>query len=418
MSSMAAAEPEFSASFAAEPPVGQGAETAAPPAAGGGAGGGAGAGTQLGGGTTRGEGQSMSEVMDELLGGEPAAVPLASLGRASSLIAQSLPAGAADSFLAGIFWWVFTKSPAYLDAIRRLGARDDARPVVVRHAHGTRFNLLLLDPQRADDDSAAIQLDPEVTTLKMAAPDVSRVRLSNVLGKADLADAVGPDTLLVSARELAASAQFSVAVVAAPEEIPTCAVTPSVGMLERGSGDKPVATLGAFFSEDDPVRADTCIATSVDHAVFNSWDDEFTVGGGSVEILARHHETDSCLLRVSSAVLAGRQCVGLKGPLLSVPRKFDPATFDGAKSGLQKVAFLDWDPAIVDPDPGEVVRVYTEARTQGGDSGAALIDGDDFIVGFARGTTGYKAKVHYSYWTYALTVYLAHNLHDRVALGA
>jgi hypothetical protein len=79
---------------------------------------------------------------------------------------------------------------------------------------------------------------------------------------------------------------------------------------------------------------------------------------------------------------------------------------------------MDWDPSIVDPSADELVRIYTEADTRVADSGAALIDENDFIVGFARRVTGYNAPIQYSLWTYALMVYLAHHLLDRVALGA
>jgi hypothetical protein len=368
-----------------------------------------------GGGTTRGEGQSMSAVMDELLGSDTG-VPLGSLGSACAQVADAMAQGTEQSFLAGVFWWLFTKSQAYLDTASRLGAGTNARPVVVRHAEGTRFDLLLLDPQHGDDDWSAVRLDPFQTSFGMASPDVSEERLSGVLRRAELADAVAPATLLESARELAASSQFGVAVVTAPEEIPTCAVWPAVG-VHAVNEDEPVATLGAYFGDEDAMATDTCIATTVDHALANGWQG-LTVDGAPLDIIGRHYESDSCVLRVKTTLLDGRQRSGLRGPLLTVPTQLRPASFYGAKSGLTEVHFLNWDPSIVDPSADEVVRVYTEADTRVGDSGAALIDENDFIVGFARGRTGSKAIIHYSYWTYALTVYLAHGLLDRVALGA
>ena len=157
---------------------------AAEPAAGGGVGGG-GVGMRAGGGgTTRGEGRSMSAVMDELLGSD-IGVPLSSIGPACAQVMEAMPQGAGQSFLATVFWWLFTKSPAYSETVNQLGAAIDARPVVVPHAEGTRFDLLLLDPQRADD-WAALQLDGLQTPTRMASPDVSEERLSGVLHRADL----------------------------------------------------------------------------------------------------------------------------------------------------------------------------------------------------------------------------------------
>jgi hypothetical protein len=382
------------------------------PAAGGGIGGDGGPGAQMSGGPTRGEGRSMSAVMDELLGSDIGA-PLSSVGPACAQVMEAMPQGAGQSFLATVFWWLFAKSLAYPATVYRLGAAIDARPVVVGHADGTRFDLLLLDRQRGGD-WAALRLDGPQTLIGMASPDVSEERLSGVLRRADLADAVAPATLLASARELAASSQFGVAVVTAPEEIPTCAVSPCVPVL-RADG-APVATLGAFLSDDEGSAADTCVVTTVDHVLKAGWQG-LTVDGAPLDVIARHHESDSCLLRVKKSLLDGRQRSGLKGPLLSVPTQFEFATFDGAASMVKRVRVREWDPSIVDPSADELVRVYTEADTRVADSGAALIDDDDFIIGFARRVTGYDAAVQYSVWTYALMVYLAHDLLDRVVLG-
>ena len=118
------------------------------------------------------------------------------------------------------------------------------------------------------------------------------------------------------------------------------------------------------------------------------------------------------------SLLDGRQQDGLKGPLRITPTLYRFATFDGAVSGSTRTRVTSFDLAIVDPDPDELAWVYTEPDTARGDSGAALIDEDDFIVGFARRISGYDSDMQYSSWTSALMVYMAHNLFDRVALGA
>jgi len=388
------------------------APVAAPtPATGGGGHGGTG--VRTGGGRSRGEGRSMSAVMDELLGGNVGA-PLSSAGPASARVVEAVPREAGQSFLAGVFWWLFTRSEAYRNAARRLGASRGARPVVVCHADGTRFNLLLLDPHRRTD-WAAVQLEGPEMSDSIGSPTVPEERLDNLLRRADLNDALEPTTLFDSVRELVASSQFGVAVVSAPQEIPTCAVSPAVPILSVDN--TPLATLGAFLSEVDPTAADKCVATTVDHALRNGWDG-FTVDCARLDVISRHHASDSCLLRVKKSLLDGRQQNGLKGPLRITPNLYRFATFDGASSGPKRTRISSFDPAIVDPDPDELARVYTEADTARGDSGAALIDGDDFIVGFARRISGYDSPIQYSSWTSAVMVYMAHNLFDRVALGA
>jgi len=63
-------------------------------------------------------------------------------------------------------------------------------------------------------------------------------------------------------------------------------------------------------------------------------------------------------------------------------------------------------------------RVYTEADTAKGDSGAALIDEDDHIVGFAYGRSPIDSPAQYSSWVWAEQVYMAHDLFSRKTLGA
>ena len=91
------------------------------------------------------EGRSLPDLMDELLGSHIGA-PLAFVGPASARVAEALPGQMGQSFLAGVFWWLFTHSAAYRDVANRLRASKKARPLVVCHADETRFDLLLFDP--------------------------------------------------------------------------------------------------------------------------------------------------------------------------------------------------------------------------------------------------------------------------------
>jgi len=114
----------------------------------------------------------------------------------------------------------------------------------------------------------------------------------------------------------------------------------------------------------------------------------------------------------------GRQRYGLKGPLKKMPRLNAPAFFDGALSGPTPTLITANDLAIMDPQPEEMCKVYTEPATVPGDSGAALIDEDDYIVGFAHTRSGYGSRAKFSTWVWAEQVYMAHKLLSRVTLGA
>jgi hypothetical protein len=127
-----------------------------------------------GGGYVSGEGASLSALMDELLGSD-AGRPLAEAGPACARVVEAVAAPeAGQSFLAGVFWWLFTRSEAYRDAKKRLRASRRARPVVVSHAEGTRFDLLLLDPRR-QKRMAALPLQIAQTSRGFRLSDLQRL---------------------------------------------------------------------------------------------------------------------------------------------------------------------------------------------------------------------------------------------------
>jgi len=100
------------------------------------------------------------------------------------------------------------------------------------------------------------------------------------------------------------------------------------------------------------------------------------------------------------------------------PKLYGPAFFTGAASGYVRTRITSFDTAIFDRKPGPMCRVYTEPDTAQGDSGAALIDEEDYIVGFAYGRSPYDAPIQYSSWVWAEQVYIAHDLFDHETLGA
>lgn len=353
----------------------------------------------------------MPALMDELLGGDTGR-PLASAGPASAEVAEAMESPeTGQSFLAGLFWWLFSQSEGYAEAAKRLRASRGARPVVVCHAQGTRFDLLLLDARRRRK-LRAVELERAQAYAGPASHPALQHHLETMLRRFDLSKSLGPETLFSSARELAVSAEFGVAITAAPLEIPTCALSPAVPIRAYYH---PVATLGSFLTDTEATADDTCLATTANHALGRNWH-KLTIEGSSAKIVHRHKPSDSCLVRINKSVMDGRQRYGLKGPLKRTPRLNAPAFFDGAFSGPTPTVITANDLAIMDPQPGKMCRVYTESATAPGDSGAALIDEDDYIVGFAH-TRSWSSPARFSTWVWAEQVYTAHELPSRVALG-
>ena len=179
------------------------------------------------------DGPELPALMDELLGGH-IGQPLASSGPASAAVTQAMESPeTGQSFLAGLFWWLFSQSEDYRGVVKRLHASRSARPIVVSHAYGTRFDLLLLDPGR-QRRLGAVQLERAPARLGHVSHAALWEHLEDMLHRFALNGLLGPETLLSSAHELAASAELGVAIISAPFEIPTCALSPAVPIEAYG----------------------------------------------------------------------------------------------------------------------------------------------------------------------------------------
>ena len=99
------------------------------------------------------------------------------------------------------------------------------------------------------------------------------------------------------------------------------------------------------------------------------------------------------------------------------PREPSPGFFTGAASGPTETVIRSHHPCLIDPQTRLLCCVYTDSDTAEGDSGAALIDEDDKIVGFAMGRSSYDSRVQFSYWAWAQQVYTAHGLAAGRTLG-
>jgi len=134
------------------------------------------------------------------------------------------------------------------------------------------------------------------------------------------------------------------------------------------------------------------------------------VGGQPASVVTPPHElTDSCVLAVTCPT---GPCHGGAGLLRRPPVLYRPAVFAGAASGprLRRTRIISCDMSVVSPTPHSGGRVYTDPDTIPGDSGAALIDEDDHVVGFAVGRTAFGAPVEFSTWSWAEQVLTAHGL--------
>jgi len=387
--------PHPSQSFAQEPdPVPR-----PSPGSGGGSGDGA---SRRGGGGGRGDYGDLAALMNRLLGSRPQE-SLSSSGPVSTIVARSIPQYDAEPFLASMFWHRFVQSSFYRELVTRFRASSHANLVVVGHADATRYDLLLLDidyrgePQaeRLDNADAAIRNTPADSQM-----------IGRVLRRAGSPSNLAPSLISASVNELAANREFGVAIAQAPEQLSTFSVSPALAL--KNGKQESVATIGVVAIRD----SGRVVATTANHAV-ESQVKRLTVDGASLAILGRHPNSDSCLLAIPGYSIEGLNRFGMAGPLRGVPpRTSSPASFDGAVSGLISTTVTGFDLSVIDPQVDEMSKVYTTPDTAPGDSGAALIDSDDHVIGFAYRRSRYAIpqQLQFSAWVWAEQVCVAHGL--------
>jgi hypothetical protein len=101
----------------------------------------------------------------------------------------------------------------------------------------------------------------------------------------------------------------------------------------------------------------------------------------------------------------------VKGPLSNVtPRKGESARFTNLMKELKTATVKEWCPDVPLVVPGVQPRVFTTPCTVQGDSGAALVDGDDKALGFAIYRTGANSYMQFSAWVWADSVWSALDL--------
>jgi hypothetical protein len=133
------------------------------------------------------------------------------------------------------------------------------------------------------------------------------------------------------------------------------------------------------------------------------------VGDYQGTVLTRDTWSDSCFIRVQDpSIMAVR---GSKGPLIGkTPRSNEDVTFEGISSGKVSTIVIGWDPRLPYFERHSQFTVLTKPVTAPGDSGAALIDTDNNILGFAYSRTGFGERVEFAAWIWAQSVFANHNL--------
>lgn len=344
--------------------------------------------------------RTFTQLADDLLGGSRARSP-ALAGPSAARIAELCGSDVvAAPLMATMFWEACVADRRFADVLRRAGASERALPegqvLVVRHGGDTRHDLLVLDPGFVHRQPRATRL----TFFDVSAGPSPSWRARSIQGSSGPRPSLDEAMVDRALTEVGAASEFGVIVAAPPRVLLTHCPSPAWGVST--AVDSAVATAGAVVVTKDG----TVAVTTALHAIKGAT--VVTVGGKPGRIHSAHESTDSCLIAMDAPRVDGVHR-GRAGALRGMsPRQYDHAAFDGAASGAKATTVTAWDLSILAVQNYVGSKVYTSPDTVPGDSGAALIDSADQIIGFAVYRSAFGEPIEYSAWVWADQVFGAH----------
>jgi hypothetical protein len=354
---------------------------------------------------------AVSDFADDFLGGEPG-VNLSSAGPAANEIAYATKSEThASPLIATVLWRAFLEGgglqefrSTYADQLPESAVVQDL--FVIRHplrGGEPRHDLLLLVD--GEVDARGIFVD-----LKAPVLEAGWERLREELGaEAEPGSALSllsqtPEPLVEASRVQ----QFGVIICQAPEMVMTSVPSPAVTLRSRDDAESNFSTCGLVVERSDGVRG----VTAALHALNGgSASPGVEIAVGHVQGVVRSVDpiSDSCFIEVYDLHEIAKTAVN--GILSGVtPRNWAEARFEGGTSGQSRTFVTGWSPELPLLTPRMQLRVLTEPDTVPGDSGAALLDDDDRVLGLAFERTGYDQRPPFSSWIWAEAVLRVHDL--------
>jgi len=314
-----------------------------------------------------------------------------------------------SSLIATIFWQAFMFSPAYsktLQGVTGITSRafNEGQKLVVRHGveRLPRHDLIIIDPGFNQSEPSAIRT---VNTPSVELREGWNAFIDNIAHppRSSVERAIftyGQEAVIEASQEQ----QFGLMVSAPlPREYTSLLPTPALGVAHRI--EPSICTVGVIAKD---AKGREGVTTAL-HSLETNNNHVFIDG---IQSVIDPHDmniiTDSCFIEVPGITTA--QAQKLSGPLRGVIPS-GPVSFQRANdSNPIFTQVIAWDADI----PFAVAawkrfEVWTDPITERSDSGTALIDDNNFVVGFAYCIAG-KEDSGYSAWIWAESVFDAHML--------
>jgi hypothetical protein len=302
--------------------------------------------------------------------------------------------GKTRSLLATNFWRAWLYSDIAISFMAALGASrgvlSRSRAIIVSRDDVSRFDLLVLDPE-LPQQSMPTSIGANLRGAMRDAIMQGAVRAFGE-GEIPLLGTEGPQLAVEVARDgelpaaviLASEPGFErLSVPASPLAI-TAALTSTAGMLVEDRQRAGRLGVTAALHGIDP-------ATSVN------------VAGQTGTVVRTDTVTDSAFVELSPFPSVGVQ--GTNGVMSGMtPRGSQKATFVGVTSNASPTIITGWDAQVPTPSSRRQACIYTKRDAQPGDSGAALVTDDNWVVGFAFERTQAGAVPENCSWIWADSV--------------
>jgi len=321
---------------------------------------------------------------------------LMQLGPASQMVyARVRNEGKTRTLIAGAFWRAFIASNAFFRSLAMLQASSLAfatgRYLIAPQRGAGRFDLLVLDPGLPDrEQPRALEIDRTI----FSPGEVYRgVQLAELAG-------VPPD--LPNFTDVVAEAAFlgsPFTIVIAPHP-PTESLSVPYPPLTVDDLAGSRSTAGALVRCN---RQPGLTGVTAAYHGLAKGTGAVTVDGLAGSVVRTDRLTDSVFLEVPTLVPPVNAPAGgvMKGML---PRGLQGAEFRGVTSGLSRTTITGFNPELPNPSPNRQALIYTARDAQPGDSGAALVTDDGYLVGFAFERTRPGAQPEHCSWVWAQSV--------------
>lgn len=281
----------------------------------------------------------------------------------------------------------------YLERSGVLITRQISDSIVVPFGmHG--YALVLLDPTRRRSrfrqapifetslyprDVLRLAFDPDRRFAPNATPWLNRPRHPD-----SLVNGIQPRVLEAAIVSVARRLTLGMIVARQPRWRPLAARVGDNGMLLGSIGVVGTDTFG------------NKVATTASHVVAGH--SNVDVDGVKCAVVANDPHVDMAVLNIQQTTLAVRVPAGVR---TDAPGVRNPVTFDGAMTPMRTTRISGIDPSVVAPTRLFASRVYTDPDAVDGDSGCALLDGQNKLIGFCSELTPIPSDFEAVTWIWA-----------------